>query len=608
MKFSGLKSILFSMSMTLSVQANDLLDLSQTYSDSYVSHMNYRFSDLSDRDDLQAELSKSTQELSALRSSLAQLEREQSQSQRNLEALKQKRNLLSSETSELQQRIQFLLSEFYPQHGSVASLRQGIQSQRQFHRENIRIVQDEIDKRAKPFQDRIDLLSNENSHNQKLLAQLNQDKSNYNRNLSSALREKESLTKKEAALKRRMANRAALNAEVAQAQKKYEEAKKKKGDRKCILGGLFSSKCRDYLKAKEALADIKEIQSGKRLREVQNDLKQANLKITDNRTRLDRTIARQRSIEGQVKTNQNEILGLEARITRVTSSLRSELIQRRVDLNQFESSLTNANRIFDHQNTLTQKRSDLNAVKGEISTLQSQIPLFPSRIAATQSDIRIQSSEVSANQAALLSFETQLRKKKETLLISENQLKVALASVESVELPYRAENFPAQRIYSSRDWSFDMTEGSVFDVASTTCMAKTSASSSSGLQGHLLVGKVLLSHGRSEPAVAIQLKADLGSSQTTDLKAIQVSVPNSSKSYSFNLVPSLSSSDGELIFMAELGGREELIKVILAEYSLKAVVESSQESLIFSLLGSTNTLKASSQSLAKRCGGIEIAD
>ena len=233
---------------------------------------------------------------------------------------------------------------------------------------------------------------------------------------------------------------------------------------------------------------------------------------------------------------------------------------------------------------------------------------LPQEISTTQSAIQRAQALVSSSQAEHSFAKEQINKHKEELLIAQSDLQVALHSEsEEVEVERINANFPAQKIYSSRDWSFSKSQGSVFDQGSETCIAETKTKSSQGSTGALSVGKVLFSHEASEPTVFIKVSTNKFDQDTTSAKIITVTLPTSSDSFTMNLVPSLSSSD-ELIFMAKVEDREKLIKVILAEYSIKASVNHGEESFTFSLMGSTNTIKAADQSLASSCEGIAILD
>ena len=609
MNLSVTKSIILSTLLTLSIgtQASDILDISENYSSQYLRHMGEHISDVHEVSELDLHLRTANAEVSRLLSKKSALESELNSAQSKKLGLQSQRSALQDEIENTQMRIEFLLEEFYPQYSSVAALKQGIARERKQLVDALEYVKTQIEDRSAPFQKRIDILTSENNNNQQLLRSVISGKNSNSSKLSSALRDKKSLESKIAALRRQMSNRAQLNAQVAKSKTEYEKAKDKKGDRKCILGGLFSSKCRAYLKAKEAYEEIKDIQSGKTLASKQNDLKQKNTQITGNEQQLARAVARERSLNASIKSNQQEIASQETLISRVTASLRPQLIMRRNDLNAFDASLGNAKRIYSYQDEIANKRGSLSRVNNQITTLNQRIPLLPSEINAVASQIEVKKAQSASAQAEFSFAQSQIEKRKEDLLISESNLKVALLNNGQVAVGMDKTSFEQRSIYSNRDWSFSKSEGSVFDQGSTTCVAQTKALGDKGNEAALSIGKVLVSHESSEPTVFIKLTTDKIDQEFTSAKVMTVSAPNSSKSFKLNLVPNLSNSD-ELIFMVELEQREELIKVILAEYSVQASLNYSEDNFTFSLLGSTKTIKSDQSSLASQCEGIDIVD
>ncbi len=607
MKISTAKALLLLLTLSTASQASELMDLSENYATGYLRHMSEHISDVNKSAELEMNIKVAVSELSRLQSKKNALQSEQDSAQSKKTQLKTKLQSLESEISSTQSRIAFLLSEFYPEFSSVSALSQGIEEQRNFLNGNIQIVQDEINNRAAPFQSRINLLTSENEQKNRQLSQLAAEKADYSKKLAAAQSERRELNQKIKELRERMSNSAKLDSEIASAQVEYEEAKKKKGDSKCILGGLFSSKCRAYSKAKDKLNDLKDIKSGKTLAAAQSDLDQEVLKIKDYQQKIERTISREEGILVDVKSNQHEISQLESRIARATDSLRLELVQRRTELNAFESSLGNAQRILSLESEESSLRSQRSSTYSQLASLERRMQELPTELSEISSQVSAQALKVSSAQAEDSFAKDQIKKLKEELLIQESDLKVALLQSSEVEVSTFQGNFPEEKIYASRDWSFAKSEGSIFDQGATTCVAKTQAKSAKGSVGQLSIGKVLQSHSQSEPTVFVKIKTGKFDEASTTAKLMTITLPTSSESFTMNLVPSLSTSD-ELIFMAQIQDRAKLIKIILAEYSVKGSLNHGEESFTFSLLGSTNTIKAASSSLAESCEGIDIID
>ncbi len=587
--------------------AADLMDKSESYSSKYLRHMSEHISDVNHSKSLESEVSGLSSQLSRLQNQKQALENELQSAKTKKSQLQAQKQSIQSDISNTQMRIQFLLEEFYPRYSSVNDLKQGIQSERIRLESRVGVIQDEIAQRSSPFLKRIDIIEADTNQKQQLLSQTISDKKSNQSRLNSSVNELKKLEQKIAALKKQMANKVKLNADVAAAEAKYKKAKDRKGDRKCILGGLFSSKCRDYFKAKDELSEIKDIQSGKTLANKEKDLAQEKTKIIGYKQKIEKAAQRERQLNASIRANQNEVFDQQERIARVTASLRPALIQSRSDLREFEASLGNANRIFSYEDEVASLKSKHSYVNGQIQNLNSRIPALPSEIAAKGAQVSEKTHEFHKAQAELSSSKEEIQNDKSELLMAQSELKVALLQTDEVDVNIDLPFFSENQVYSERDWSFSMAEGSVFQQGSTTCVAKTKATSKKGDLGSLSVGKVLTSHEDSEPTVFIKVETKKADELTTKAKSITVTAPNSSREFKLNLVPGLSTSD-ELIFVVEIDQREDLIAVILAEYSLKGSLDQGEDTFIFSLMGSTKAIKSSDSSLSAQCGGISIID
>lgn len=549
--------------------------------------------------------------------------------------LKEKEDRLSSLTGKITrlenrnvshiEASQDIFETRFPGEGSIDSVISNVTNQRKLLVDEQLRLQTALDSENRSFDQQILRKEAEITTARTTISQLEEQQIQNRQQVESINGDIRKLTREIRELQR-IKNAPGFAGRHAAAQVKFEETKllKEQEQRNCKSSNFFgafrdkSATCKAYRQAQSTLRNLDRIASGKPIQEKRNQVRELERNVTHIRNSQPALRRQIQSLTEDIGTARRQLERLEDNKSITTRPIRTALAEANFNLQTIE-------RKWSYVQTLTSLRNNLASNNRNISRYKREQGTLPSVIQDLQLSLSDFTGAAQINNDTLTALTTEkeelVKIDQDTILAIEN-MRSSMKTTQSTNLltvvpPAATEPIDASTvIFESKDWMVSTSEDDV-DWSRASCKAETELTTSLGeleleMFATLSVVNLKNSNGTyNEPLVSLSVSAMSG----IDLNAYKEVVLQASSSRTeieLDLIYSMSDEEN-LLFIAKLSDREELIRLIAAKNTMGAKlisVDETSENISFSLRGSSRALKGTSSrdlSLRQACGGIEVS-